>query len=134
MYRCSIILFLLLLASCDKTEVESITNSTAITWHLIQVGISEGGGDTIPIDVESEKQLTFYENGTFKSNSDFCAFMADAGVSSSGIYEASNSILYAENCLDNGIKKLFYYIEENKMTIYYPCICGCFEVYEQCKE
>ncbi len=114
--------FMISFFHCDqaqKLEDDGITGA----WKLTEVLADPGDGSGIFRKVESDKEITFYEDGIVKSNGQLSR-MYDEGVNSAeGMYSLKDSTITSGDCT------LHFEIEGNILTIYYPCIEPCGEKY-----
>ncbi|NRD21498.1 hypothetical protein HNV08_15695 [Winogradskyella eckloniae] len=118
-----ILLVIITLVSCsdDDTEDADLIGN----WKLIEVLSDPGDGNGTFQDIDSEKTITFFEDGTFSSTESICnsATTDDLYI---GVYTDSN--LTPDNCSDSGWAYNFV-IDGNTLILSYPCIEPCKEKY-----
>ncbi|MFZ6052520.1 lipocalin family protein [Halocola ammonii] len=117
-----------ILASCTKDKNNPINNSESEvigTWKLVEVYLDpgDGSGDFEPVD--SEKTVTFHEDGTITSNGDLCSLSQEANGTSSGTYSLQDSTLNLPECTFDGPSNYTFEQEGNTLIINAPCDEPC---------
>jgi hypothetical protein len=100
------------------------------TWNLIEqyADPGDGSGDYEPI--ESDRTITFNEDGTFSSNGNMCGMSGDTTESASGSFSEENGTIDVDDCAFTGFG-ITYEIKDGYLFIYYPCFEGCGQKYEK---
>ena len=116
-----------ILVSCSNNDDSNSKESDLIgEWKLIEVYYDSGGGNGTFNSVESEKTISFSNDGVVTSNGDLCSMSADTGNSSNGTYSQTDSTILPENCQDAISNWSYSFVrEENILIIDYPCIEPC---------
>ena len=122
------ILFILLTAgilySCDKDD-DSKSNTELIgNWKLIEVLADPGDGSGTFNSVESDKIITFENNGTITSNGNLCDMSISSDNQTSGTYSNSELTFNSANC-NNPNYDFMFEQNGNVLIINYPCIEPC---------
>lgn len=111
---------------CDATEIVG-------TWRLTEfyADPGDGSGEYEPID--SDKEITFADDGRWSSNGSFCDFRVALGAPSTGTYDLNQSSFEVDNC-ENGILYVGFSLENGRVTINPLCFEGCGERYRKVAE
>jgi len=127
------ILFILLtvgiLYSCDNDNFNSDTELVG-NWKLIEVLSDPGDGSGTFNSVESDKIITFENDGTITSNGNLCDLSITSDNQTSGTYSISEMTFTPANCnnLENDIP---FNQNGNILIITYRCIEGCAAKYKK---
>ncbi len=113
---------IVLFAYCDQAQEEENEGITGI-WRLTEVLADPGDGSGVFREVESGKEITFYEDGTVKSNGQLCRMSDDDTNPTEGYYSLEDSTIISGDCT------LQFKIESGILIIHYPCIEPCGEKY-----
>lgn len=119
------ILFLIIVvvfAHCDQQKEEN-ESSIAGVWKLTEVLADPGDGSGVFREVESDKEITFYDDNTVKSNGQLCRMSLDGTNPTEGYYSLEDSTIISGDCT------LQFEIEGGVLIIHYPCIEPCGEKY-----
>lgn len=107
-----------ILFSCNdddsNTKTELIGN-----WKLIEVVNDIGDGKGIFSSVESDKIITFKNDGKLTSNGDLCTPSIDSNNQSSGTYSKSESSFNSSDC------SFTFEKNEDILIIHYLCRESC---------
>lgn len=123
-------LFLLVL-SCknDDDSNNNVNEPTLIgTWQLIEIYGDPGDGSGGFEPVDSDKSISFFENGTLTSNGSLCNMSNQAGDSTNGTYNTEESVILPSDCSFENYQ-IFFEIENSNLILSYPCIEACNEKY-----
>lgn len=114
-----------LLLSCNSED----DNQPLSKWHLIEQLADPGDGSGTFQPVNSEKTISFFEDGSISSNGQLCTMSTESNVSSSGTYSESELAITPDNC---GVAPFIIYYEMDgpNLILSYPCIEPCKEKYE----
>lgn len=125
-----IIPFIIILAifSCKKEDGNKNDKSLIGTFKLTEILADPGDGSGTFQPVNSNKTITFHENGTVNSNGELCDMSIDSNTPSSGTYTLTDSTITASNCSSFDLKFSFNGYE---LIINYPCIEPCRAKYKK---
>jgi hypothetical protein len=120
--------FLLLgmMSSCTKNEADAPKSALTGTWKLSHVLADPGDGSGTFTPVDSEKLLSFSDNGNFTSNGSVCDMSVELNANTNGTYSEDNSTLHPIDCPDAGLK---FEVNNNTLNLIYPCIEPCIAKY-----
>ena len=121
------ILFLLLLISCEK---EAAATGILGEWQLIAVLADPGDGSGKFRPVESDKRITFFENGEYFSNGLICEFTQHADGSAEGSYTSTEEG-YQIECPGIPGFPISLRLDNGFLIISYPCIEPCMLKYRK---
>lgn len=101
------------------TDVELVGD-----WRLIEIYSDPGDGSGSFTAVNSQKVVTFHEDGSITSNGSLCDIGIAADNPTSGMYSLIDSTYTANDC---GFAAAYYTFEKtrNTLIVSYPCIEGC---------
>jgi hypothetical protein len=117
--------------ACNEDDASPPTHSVLIgTWRLIAQLKDPGDGSGTFQAVESDKQVTFYTNGTFGCNGVLCDMSIAAENPSSGTYDVADSAFQSSDCFDPDYGYSFSIIDAH-LLVYYPCFEPCIAKYEK---
>ena len=119
-----------ILFSCNKDDnLNNNSNSELIgDWKLIEIYVDTGsGGDFEPVD--SEKTITFHNDGTITSNGDLCGMAIEADNPTAGTFSSADSTFNSPDC-DTPIPDHDFRFEQDGNILIidyspYPCLCSC---------
>lgn len=118
------------LASCDKDD-KSVHNTELIgNWRLIEVLADPGDGSGTFTAVESDKIISFKNNGIITSNGRLCDNSMNSDNPTSGTYSISDSTFSSSDCPDPDYDYTFKK-DRNILIIDYPCIEPCKAKYQK---
>tara|TARA_R110002073_G_scaffold40547_5_gene115009 strand:+ start:117564 stop:117956 length:393 start_codon:yes stop_codon:yes gene_type:complete len=103
----------------DNTDVQ-----LAGTWKLIEVLADprDGSGTYTPVD--SDKTITFFSNGTIKSNGYFCA--SNSNQDNEGVYSLESFTINVKDCGENNIQSTIRFgFEKNRLILNFQCFEAC---------
>ena len=112
---------LLLLISCEK---EAAPTGILGEWQLIAILADPGDGSGEFRPVDSEKRITFFENGNYSSNGLICEFTQNASGSAEGNYTSTEEG-YQIECPGVPGFPINLRIENGFLLVSYPCIEPC---------
>lgn len=106
----------ILLVNCTN---DNLDNSLIVSqWQLTSRYSSPGGGEVVFTDVQSDKVLTFRDNGVINSTEGLCSSL------STGTYDAAAGTISSEDCTAT------YSIDDGVLQINgYQCVEQCSERY-----
>ena len=122
---------ILLFISCvsklpkDKNgKVEKETPVTIIgTWKLVEELFDIGDGSSVFKKTESNKMITFFSDGTLKSNMSLCYSANNTTKRNEGTYSIKDKTITYTGCRT----KVSYVIKSNELILNLHCIEPCFE-------
>ena len=115
-----IITIALLIVSCNKKKEKGEVSSWRLVEQLFDPG--DGSGEFEPVD--SDKTITFFEDGIIKSNGELCSM--EAGITeegSTGNYISESNTITA-NCSGNDFS-YSYEMNGDELIVSFPCIEPC---------
>ncbi len=115
-----------MMSSCTKNEADTKPSALAGKWKLSHILADPGDGSGTFIQVESDKLLSFSDNGNFTSNGSICNLSVELNASTTGTYSENNSTLHTIDCPETEIK---FEINNNTLNLVYPCIEPCIAKY-----
>ena len=122
------ILFTLLtigiLYSCNKDDDSNSGTELIGNWKLIEVLGDPGDGSGTFNSVESNKIITFENNGTITSNGNLCDMSITSENQTSGTYSNSEMSFNSADC-NNPDYDYTFEQNGNILIINYPCIEPC---------
>ncbi len=95
------------------------------TWKLIQVLNDPGNGSGEFYDVDSEKTITFFEDGTITSNGSICQTSTASDTPTEGTYSISQRIIDSADCYISEDIAIRFTIIDSNLIMSYPCIEPC---------
>lgn len=127
-----VFLFLVLgfLYSCDKDDDKSTDKGLIGNWKLIEVLADPGDGSGTFTVVESNKIITFQQNGIITSNGTLCNMSLDANNPTSGTYSLTDMTFKSPDC-NNPDYKYQFKQNGNILIITYPCFEACQAKYQK---
>ena len=122
MKRLIILSLSILFLSCateENTDVQLVG-----TWKLIEVLADPGDGSGIYTPVASDKTITFFSNGTIKSNGYFCASNSNQG--NEGVYSIESFTINVNDCGENYIQSTIRFsFKKNRLILNFQCFEAC---------
>ncbi len=113
-----------ILFSCHNDN-DSNTETTLIgNWKLIEVLADPGDGSGIFISVQSDKIITFENDGIITSNGNLCDMSISSDNQTTGTYSISESTYNSSNC-NNPNYNFTYEQSGNILIVNYPCFEPC---------
>jgi len=112
------------LTACQENN-HTLPNTELIgNWRLVEVLSDPGDGSGVFVSVDSEKTMTFQNDGTLTSNGSLCDLGFTDLMPTSGVYSLIDSTYTANDC---GLTDLRYSFEQhdNILIVSYPCIEAC---------
>lgn len=123
----SLLVISCLLIACSSKDDSNVADEELLgTWKITEVYADPGDGSGTFIPIESNKFVTFNDDGTVISNGSLCGL--GNGDPSTGIYSILDSKISSSDCVVNGMYTSFE-ISGSKLTMTYICIEGCGEKY-----
>ena len=113
-----------ILFSCNNDDDSNTETNLIGDWKLIEVLADPGDGSGTFNSVESEKIITFKNDGTITSNGNLCDMSISSDNQTSGTYSNLEMTFNSTNCNDSAYDFTF---EQNGdiLIINYPCIEPC---------
>lgn len=106
--------------SC-KNDDDSAQDSALIgTWKLTENLLDPGDGSGVFEPVQSEKTITFHQDGTVTSNGLLCSISETTDQSSSGTYSSQTGIIKSSDC---GTENEEYQFERNGNVVIITFLC-----------
>lgn len=122
------LLFILLtvgiLSSCNNDDDSNSNTELIGNWKLTEVLLDPGDGSGTFNSVDSEKIITFENNGTITSNGNLCDMSIASDNSTSGTYSNSEMSFNSTDC-NNPDFDFTFEQNGNTLIINYPCIEPC---------
>ncbi len=117
-------------SSCknDDNDVETPNTDLIGNWKLIETLIDPGDGSGAFISVESNKTITFHEDGKITSNGSLCNVSIEANTPTSGTYSKTDSTFNSQDCNNNEHNYNFKH-EGLTLIVEFPCFEPCKEKY-----
>jgi hypothetical protein len=113
-----------ILISCDKDDGSGSKTELTGNWKLIEVLADPGDGSGTFLSVESDKMITFKNNGIIASNGSLCDMSINSDNPTSGTYSSSELTYNSSDCLNPEYDYSFEQVG-NTLIIDYPCIEPC---------
>ncbi|MBE8719458.1 lipocalin-like domain-containing protein [Sphingobacterium pedocola] len=119
-----------ILFSCDKGDETSFNTELIGNWKLIEILADPGDGSGTFFAVESNKIISFENNGIITSNGRLCDMSINSDNPTSGTYSISDLTLSSSGCSNPDYN---YKFEQtgNKLIINYPCVEACQAKYQK---
>ena len=118
------VLLALSVISCKKEESEVKTVLLG-TWELKEVLSDPGDGSGEFNTVDSDKTISFLEEGVIISNGNLCTMSIDANEGSTGTYSLDDSTIVSSFCSDFFPFEISFEHNNDVLIINYPCIEPC---------
>ena len=118
---------IVILLNCSNDD----DNNTGILgqWKLAQILADPGDGSGVFTDIDSNKTIIFFEDGTFSSNGNLCFFNSLTQITTEGTFSLENEEIIPISCDSFAQIILDFKLEGGLMTVYYQCIEACAERY-----
>ncbi len=119
----------LFLLSC-KDDGDTPEPELLGSWKLVEVYFDPGDGSGTFQPTETEKVVSFFDDGTVMTSASFCA----VGGGNEGVTDATydeEEMTINPDCGSNTLRSLRYEILQNELIISYPCIEPCQEKYRK---
>ena len=120
----------IMLTSCKKEECGSDKGIEG-KWRLVAELMDPGDGSGTFHPVNSDKEVKFFDNGTFEANGDMCGMSSQSGNTQTGTYDTSTSTFSPNYCMSMAPLSYHYTVSGNTLILIYPCTCGCRQKYER---
>jgi len=112
------------LAACANQEEHSHPVELIGSWQLIEQLADPGNGSGVFVEVESDKTIQFFSDGTVTSNGSLCSMDLSADQPSSGTYDVGDGSITPSDCLPT--YKIPFVIEDTHLILFHPiCIEAC---------
>jgi len=110
--------------ACESNDNIALDVELIGDWRLIEIYSDPGDGSGSFTSVNSQKIITFNEDGSITSNGSLCDISITSNNPTSGVYSLIDSTFTTQDCGFDGIA---YRFEKtlNTLIISYPCIEGC---------
>jgi len=119
-----------ILSSCNKDD-KTVQNTELIgNWKLIEVLADPGDGSGTFTAVESDKIISFKNNGIIISNGRLCDNSMNSDNPTSGTYSIADSTFTSPNCPDPEYNYSFEH-DRDILIVNYPCIEPCRAKYKK---
>ncbi|MFP9098344.1 hypothetical protein ACLI09_04760 [Flavobacterium sp. RHBU_24] len=127
------ILFLLAviigLVGCNNNDNDQVVNNSVIgQWQLVAILADPGDGSGTFITVDSQKRLTFNDDGTLNSNGNICSMDTATDVATNGTYSEENHTITG-SCGVAPYPITFEFDSNGSLILNHPCIEPCRERY-----
>ena len=113
-----------ILFSCHNDNDSNIETTLIGNWKLIEVLADPGDGSGIFISVQSDKIITFENDGIITSNGNLCDMSISSDNQTTGTYSISESTYNSSNC-NNPNYNFTYEQSGNILIVNYPCFEPC---------
>lgn len=107
----------LLLAGCERGSENRIIGE----YILVETYVDPGDGNGYFQEVDSDKTLTFYADGTFRCNGNICVPTLRTDYATSGTYSSNNFTLRSAQCSE----ALNFTTFGDELVVEYTCIESC---------
>ncbi|PCJ64104.1 MAG: hypothetical protein COA58_14050 [Bacteroidetes bacterium] len=124
-YTALIIPIIFTACSVDDTP---IAPPIASSYKLVEILADPGDGSGTFETVTSNKQLTFYANGTITSNGNLCQISIDSDYPSTGTYNSDSLFIQSDSCSN---RRISYAINGKTLTLSRLCREPCREKYQK---
>ena len=114
-------------ADCDD-EIGVCLPETESTWQLVEVLADPGNGSGTFNPVNSNRTITFFQDGTFSSEGSLCLFEVNNDGTTSGLINTTDSRLEFSGCNENDLNEqstLDYELNGDELIIRFLCIEPC---------
>lgn len=110
--------------ACRSDDMPTPDTELIGDWKLVEVLSDPGNGSGVFVSVDSEKTMTFFNDGTLTSNGSLCNLGFSSLVPTSGVYSLVDSTYTTNDC---GLANIPYEFEKNDnvLIVSYPCIEAC---------
>ncbi|MEW7279317.1 lipocalin family protein [Aquimarina sp. 2201CG1-2-11] len=118
------------LYSCKNDDNNTETPNTDLigNWRLIETLIDPGDGSGTFTAVESDKIITFHEDGKITSNGSLCDVSIETNTPTSGTYSKTDATFNSKDC-HNGDHTYNFKHEGLTLIVEFPCFEPCKEKY-----
>ena len=116
--------------SCDNDDEVNSKTQLIGNWKLIEVLADPGGGSGTFSSVESDKIITFENNGIITSNGRLCDMSINSDNPTSGTYSISELTFSSSDCTNPDYDYTFEQ-QGNILVIDYPCFEPCRAKYQK---
>lgn len=127
--KISLLLLLTISFACSDDDLVEDPDLIG-NWLLIEQYTDPGDGSGDFAAVESNRTLTFNEDGSFHANGDICAMSTATGTASTGVYSEVDGTMEVQDCAFIGFGITFT-IADGHLIVNYPCIEACRQKYEK---
>lgn len=118
------------LFSCAKDDDAGPSLSGVVgDWELIEVYNDPGDGSGQYEPVDTEKTISFFEDGTLSTNGKLCLMTTWVGDVTRGTYSLADSSFHSPRC-DTDYDYNFAQ-KEDILVMIYPCIHPCLAKYRR---
>ena len=109
------------ISSCNTENAELVSK-----WLLTEQLADPGDGSGVFMPVTSQKEIEFFEDGSFNSNGSLCVMDIYTTDPSSGTYDDNTMIIDVNGCTVSNFPRT-YEILADTLILNYPCIEACRE-------
>ncbi len=113
-----------ILFSCNNDDDSNSEIELVGNWKLIEILADPGDGSGTFSSVESDKIITFENEGIITSNGNLCDMTINSDNQTSGTYSNSESTFNSSDC-NNPNYDFTYEQNGNILIVNYPCIEPC---------
>lgn len=131
MKKLAFYLFLFILSSACQSDEQTVMPEVAFEqYQLIATLLDPGDGSGEFMPVESDRVITWYEDGTFDCNEDLCT---GDEVSIEGTYSTEDGILLFDCAapLPDDLFYRFFFDDDENLIVAIPCIEPCWSKYQK---
>ena len=119
-----LLVFFSILNACTINDNTNDNGNLIGQWKLIEVLLDPGDGSGTFTEVESNKIISFSEDGIISSNGSLCDTSINTNNPTIGTYSAENSTFNSNDCIDPNYNYSFEQVGPI-IIINYPCIEPC---------
>ena len=120
-----------ILFSCNNDDDLDSETELVGNWKLIEILADPGDGSGTFSSVESEKIITFKNDGTITSNGNLCDMSISSDNQTSGIYNNFSESTFNSSDCNNPDYNFTFEQNGNILIINYPCIEPCKAKYKK---
>lgn len=119
---------LLLSSSCDKQTCSSVSGIVG-EWELVEQLIDIGDGNATFQPITSDKEIKFFDDGTFEANGEMCTMASQSSSIHEGTFDESAETFSPNNCISTAPMSYQYTVNCNTLILTYNCIEECQQKY-----
>ena len=123
--------FILLALGCNSDDDEGdLSQGITGQWILVEMLADPGDGSGTFMTVDSERTITFEEDGTYEANADICSFTSTDGNFTAGTYSEADDG-FTIDCEGPFLAPLNLSIVNGELIIAFTCIEPCLQKFRR---